>query len=133
MSVQWSEFSLDELRSHSVDCFREGGGSRPDVLLIEINGERAVLKDQSGADKWFATLVGPILNWREIKALSRLSDVDCVPTLLSKPSARSFLMSYHASEQISRLDRIEPNWPDFFAQLERAILDVHAAERVSQF
>ena len=127
MSLNWSDYSLQELRAHATHTFREGGGSRPDVLLIEIDGERAVLKDQNGADRWFALLIGPLLNWRECKALTILTDVDCIPMLLGKPDKRSFLMSYHASEQITRLQEFEPDWPDFFARLAAAIDKVHQA------
>ena len=127
MSHDWSKYTLKELRNNAIRTFREGGGSRPDVLLIEIDGQRAVLKDQAGADKLFATLIGPLLNWRECKALRRLDGVDCIPNLLAQPSKRSFLMSYHESEQITRLQKLEPNWPSFFAELRVAIDQVHAA------
>ena len=127
MPINWSDYTLEQLREHAIDTFREGGGSRPDVLLIDINGSRAVLKDQSRADKWFALLVGPLLNWRETKALKRLAALECVPNLLCVPSNRSFLMSYHASEQISRLNNISPNWPEFFDKLNTAVDSVHAA------
>ena len=125
MQVSWTNYSLSDLRKHATHTFRQGGGSRPDVLLIEIDGKRAVLKDQSGADKWFALLIGPILNWRECKALKKLTPLACVPNLLCQPSSRSFLMTYHESEQITRLSKIEPDWPDFFAQLSQAIDQIH--------
>ena len=126
MSVIWSNYNLAQLRQHATKTFREGGGSRPDVLLIEINGEYAVLKDQGGADKLFAYIVGPILNWRECKALRKLASVDCVPNLLHTPDSRSFLMTYHQSEQVTRLDQFTPNWPDFFEKLKNSISEVHA-------
>ena len=66
MAVIWSDYNLEQLRKHAIRTYREGGGSRPDVLLIEIDGECAVLKDQGGADKMFALLIGPILNWRAV-------------------------------------------------------------------
>ncbi len=127
MTINWQQFSTSELRDHATRTFRQGGGSRPDVLLIEIDGHKAVLKDQGGADKTFARLIGPVLNWRECKALKRLKHVDCIPNLLAIPDRRSFLMSFHDSEQITRLKNIEPDWPIFFAKLEQAIADVHAA------
>jgi len=102
MSVNWSTYSLEQLRTHATQTFREGGGSRPDVLLIEIDGEQAVLKDQSSADKAFALIVGPLLNWRECKALK-------------------------TSEQITRLEKYEPDWPEFFEKLSTAIAEVHKA------
>lgn len=127
MSVNWSSYSLEQLRAHATQTFREGGGSRPDVLLVEIHGEKAVLKDQSQADKMFALLVGPVLNWRECKALTKLSAVRSVPNLLAKPTARSFLMTHHESEQITRLERFEPDWPIFFEKLKAAIDEIHAS------
>jgi len=127
MSIDWSQYSVNELREYAVHTFRQGGGSRPDVLLIEIDGQRAVLKDQGGADKLFATLLGPILNWRECKALNKLSALVCSPNLLHTPSKRSFLMSYHESEQITRLETIQPDWPDFFEELSSAIAEMHQA------
>jgi len=127
MSVNWPQYSLAELREHATHTFRQGGGSRPDVLLIEIEGESAVLKDQSGADKLFATLLGPILNWRECKALKKLATLDSTPNLLSVPNKRSFLMTYHESEQITRLDKVQPEWPVFYDELSIAIEKMHAA------
>ena len=35
MSFNWSDYTLKQLRSNSTHTFRQGGGSRPDVLLIE--------------------------------------------------------------------------------------------------
>ncbi|MBL4671605.1 MAG: hypothetical protein JKX81_05055 [Arenicella sp.] len=127
MSVNWSQYSLEQLRAHATQTFREGGGSRPDVLLIEIDGQKAVLKDQSAADKMFALLVGPVLNWRECKALKKLSNVSCVPNLLGKPTSRSFLMTYHQSEQITKLEHYHPEWPEFFEKLRAAIDEIHRA------
>ncbi|GAA6139250.1 hypothetical protein NBRC116583_29970 [Arenicella sp. 4NH20-0111] len=125
MTFNWQQYTVEDLRSHATFTFREGGGSRPDVLLIEIDGHKAVLKDQAGADKWFGLLIGPLLNWRECKALKKLSDVSCIPDLLSTPSKRSFLMSYHESEQITRLTNFEPDWPSFFEKLAGAIEELH--------
>lgn len=126
-SIDWSSYSLSELRSHATRTFREGGGSRPDVLLIEIGGQQAVLKDQGGADALFATLIGPILNWRECKALRKLSAVACIPDLLAVPSRRAFLMTYHESEQITRLVNNTPDWPQFFTELSASIEEIHRA------
>lgn len=127
MSVDWQNYSLEQLRANATTTFRQGGGSRPDVLLIEIDGEKAVLKDQGGADKAFAFLIGPLLNWRECKALLKLANVECIPDLLNKPSARSFLMTYYESEQITRLERFTPAWPEFFEKYSAAIEAVHEA------
>ena len=125
MSTDWSQYSLDELRGHAMRTFRQGGGSRPDVLLIDIDGQQAVLKDYGASDKLFAALLGPILNWRECKALTKLNALNCTPSLLYVPNNRSFLMSYHESEQITHLENIQPDWPDFFEELGLAIKLMH--------
>lgn len=125
MPHDWKSYSLSELRAHAIATFREGGGSRPDVFLIEIDGQKAVLKDQNGADKLFATLIGPLLNWRECKALTKLDAVPYTPKLLAKPDKRSFLMSYHQSEQVTRLKEITVDWSSFFPQLKTAINTIH--------
>ena len=127
MTANWSQYSLSELRSNAVQTFRQGGGSRPDVLLIKIAGEYAVLKDQNAADKWFARLIGPILNWRECKALTRLSGLESTPKLLTKPDSRSFLMSFHPSQQVTRIDGHTLDWPTFFTRLQSTIEAMHAA------
>ena len=127
MPIDWSQYSLDQLREYTVHTFREGGGSRPDVLLLEIDGQYAVLKDHGQADKLFATMLGPILNWRECKALTKLQTLDCIPNLLHVPNKRSFLMTYHESEQITRLESVQPDWPTFFDELSLAIEQMHKA------
>ena len=125
MHIRWTDYSLAQLRAHAVQTFRQGGGSRPDVLLIEINGEMAVLKDQNSADKWFALWLGRLLNWRECKALGKLADAACVPNVLSVPDKRAFLMSYHPSEPITRLTDTQVDWPDFFQRLNQAVAQIH--------
>lgn len=125
MSVDWTQYSLCELKAHATQSFREGGGSRPDVLLIEIDGEKAILKDQGAADRLFALLIGPLLTWRESKALKKLASVACIPNLLCQPTSRAILMSYHESEQITRLSHINPDWPVFFEKLTIAISQIH--------
>ena len=125
MDYNWAKHSISTLRDHATVVFRQGGGSRPDVFLIEIDGQRAVLKDQNGADRWFALLIGPLLNWRETKALKQLASSTYVPNLLAKPSRRAFLMSYHESKQITKIGEQLVDWPLFFERLEQAVSELH--------
>ncbi len=126
MSVNWSQYTLAELRERHTTVFREGGGSRPDVFLIEIDGEKAVLKDQNAADRFFALFIGPLLNWRETAALKRLEDNQAIPKLLAKPCSRSFLMTHHESQQITKADASKINWPSFFEKLETSVQQMHS-------
>lgn len=88
------DLSLDDLRAHAVKTFRQGGGSRPDVLLIRLNGEEAVLKDYAKADPWFRCLVGPLSARREARALDQLRGVRGVPRLLRQVSRDALLLEY---------------------------------------
>lgn len=127
MSFDWSHYNLQQLRSHAVDCYRQGGGSRPDVLVIEIGGQRAVLKDHNKMDRLFALLVGPLLVWREAKALRRLQAVSGVPKLLAIPDRRAILMDSIEARQIVSLDDDTIDWPVYFDDLRRLIDAMHAA------
>jgi RIO-like serine/threonine protein kinase len=125
MPVDWTQYTLAELKQHRTLVFRQGGGSRPDVFLIEINGERAVLKDQNGADRVFSLIIGPLLNWRETAALRKLSTCHAIPNLLAVPNKRAFLMTYHESRQITKLADQSVDWPSFFGLLEARINEIH--------
>ena len=88
------DLSLAELHKHSVKTFRQGGGSRPDVLLVQANGEQAVLKDYSASDPWFRRLVGPLSVRREARALRQLEGIQGVPRLLRVVGRNALLMEY---------------------------------------
>jgi len=88
------DHSLAELRTHAVKTFRQGGGSRPDVLLVQMNGEQAILKDYGQTDPWFRRLVGPLSARREARALRQLEGIQGVPRLLRTLGKNALLMEY---------------------------------------
>ena len=88
------ELRLEDLRAHAVKTFRQGGGSRPDVLLIRANGAEAVLKDYGKADPWFRRVVGPLSARREARALEQLAGVRGVPRLLRRVGHDALLLEY---------------------------------------
>lgn len=114
--------SLHELRGTVRKVFRHGGGSRPDVLLVEINGVPAVLKDYGACDLWFARVLGPLLTAREARALNRLHGLKGVPELLQRPDSRSLLMQYLPVSNLSDEQNKETDWKGFFERL-RGLLD----------
>ena len=120
------QHSLEDLRKSAVEVLRTGQGTRPDVLLIEVDGKRAILKDQNACDRWFAMLIGPLLCWREARALQRLEQVSGVPGLITKPDARSLLMEYVDAEQAIKT-RQSLDWKAWFDKLERLIQRMHEA------
>lgn len=125
MSVNWEQLDLAELRAKAVDCYRRGGGSRPDVLVIEIDGQRAVLKDHNRMDKRFARIVGPLLVWREAKALRKLQNLPGVPALLAVPDRRALLMEYVNARQVVNLQNEPVHWESYFDSLTHLISQMH--------
>ena len=120
-----SDLPLDQLRGAVRDVFRSGDGSRPDVLLVGVGEERAVLKDHGACDPWFARLLGPMLSRREARALTRLHDVRGVPRLLGRPDSRSLLIEYLPATTLEGSAE-GTDWPAFFARLESLLADMHS-------
>ncbi len=124
--IDWQQFSKAELRQFAIETYREGGGSRPDVFLLEKNGEQAVLKDHDGMDKKFAILVGPLLAWRESKAMRRLQGVSGIPQLISQPDKRSLLMEHVSARQVVNVDQSEYDAQTYLQSLKRLIEQMHS-------
>ena len=120
-----SNLSLVELRQTINKVYRRGGGSRPDVLLIEHGRGRAVLKDHGACDPWFARVLGPLLAWREARALERLHGIRGVPKLLARPSSRALLLEYLCAKQLSDDNNDKTDWATFFKRLELLLDDMH--------
>jgi serine/threonine protein kinase len=122
----WGGVSRERLRQNVVHSFRRGGGSRPDVLLIDIGGRKAVLKDHNACDQGFGRLLGPLLAWREARALRRLDRIAGTPRLYSIPDSRSLLMEHMRCKPLGEFDG-DPAWEAFFIDFERLLQEVHAS------
>ncbi len=120
------DFSIEELRAHAVKTFRQGGGSRPDVLLIRADGVEAVLKDYGRADPWFRRLVGPLSARREARALRQLEGVRGVPRLL-RVVGREALLLEHVPGTSARHAPPGGLTPEFFERFYRLVERLHAA------
>lgn len=120
------DLSLEQLRAHAVKTFRHGGGSRPDVLLVRVNGEEAVLKDFARADPWFRRLVGPLSVRREARALRQLDGARGVPRLLRVIGRDALLMEYMPGTSARE---VPPGGltPQFFERFYRLVDRLHEA------
>jgi len=114
---------LESLRANTVKVIRHGGGSRPDVLRVRCDHGEAILKDQNGCDAAFARLLGPLLAWREARALRALDGLAGIPALLDRPDRRSVLMEYIPAVPINQASHAD--WPAFFAALEQLVDAMH--------
>ena len=118
------DLSLADLRAHAVKTFRRGGGSRPDVLLIAVNGVPAVLKDYNRADPWFRRVVGPLSVRREARALRQLDGAGGVPRLLRVIGRDALLMEYIPGTSARQ---VPPGGltPQFFERFYRLVDRLH--------
>ena len=117
---------IGELRARAVQTFREGGGSRPDVLLIRSDGEEAVLKDYGRSDPWFRRVVGPMSARREARALEQLRGVRGVPRLLRRVGRDALLLEYVPGISAREVPRGGLP-PEFIDQFYRLVDRLHEA------
>ncbi len=107
-----------------VQTYRQGGGSRPDVLLLELDSHQAVLKDHNACDRLFGAMLGPLLASREARALRSLEGIAGVPSLYTRVGRRCLLMEHIPGTQLIRCGD-NPAWEEFFARLQGLLRDMH--------
>jgi len=93
-AVDWRSLTPADTERLSVRVLRPAHRSRPEVRLISLNGERAVVKDYARGANWFKRLLGAFLVRREATALRRADGVERVPRLLALPSPCLLVTSY---------------------------------------
>ena len=118
------ELSLQELCARATKTFRHGGGSRPEVILVRLNGEEAVLKDFSKSDPWFRRVVGPLSARREARALEQLAGARGVPRLLRRVGPDALLLEYIPGTCVRE---VPPGGltPQFFERFYRLVDRLH--------
>ncbi|MDH3637888.1 MAG: hypothetical protein OES09_05430 [Gammaproteobacteria bacterium] len=121
--TEFSGLSRDSLKQRALRSFRRGHGSRPDVRLVSIGDDQVVLKDHNGCDRWFGLLIGPLLVWREARALRRLDSVTGTPRVLVRLDRRALLLEYLPGTPITKAD--VHAWEPFFARLEALVEEMH--------
>lgn len=120
------ELSRDELHARAAQTFRVGGGSRPEVTLIRVDGTEAVLKDYGRTDPAFRYWVGPLSARREARALEQLRGVRGVPRLLRRVGRDALLLEYIPGVSARQ---VPPGGltPGFFERFYRLVERLHAA------
>lgn len=120
-----AQLSLDALHQSVTHRYVEGAGSRPAVLVVRAGDGEAVLKDYSHCDRLFAGLIGPLLVWRETRALARLNGTPGVPRLIRKLGPRAFLMEHLRGADKAR-KQPQTVQPVFFERLRQLVDRIHA-------
>jgi hypothetical protein len=97
--------TLDELYRRTIRTFRDGGGTRPEVSLVDLGEIQAVLKDYGRSDPWFRRLVGPLSTRREARALRQLQGVRGVPEFFARPTSDALLMGHLSGVSVREFKR----------------------------
>ncbi|MCK5360280.1 MAG: hypothetical protein KAJ95_06610 [Gammaproteobacteria bacterium] len=122
--TDWASFDLAATRQYATATYRQAHGSRPDVLLININGDEAVLKDYSHSDTWFRRLIAPLLVIREVRTLKKLDGVTGIPRLYHVYDRLSFLIESVNGIAASQMRKgILDN--EFFEHMNTVLDEIH--------
>lgn len=115
---------INELRLHTVQTYRTGEGTRPEVTLVRVGNRQAVLKDFSRSAVWFGRVLGPLLAYREARALILLDGIRGVPRLIRKVSLRALLIE-HIDGVPARAIPPGSVTPELFEKLEKLVRAMH--------
>jgi len=113
-----------QLAVRTVEVLNRGGRRNPDVLLVDVGGHRAVVKDFAPRAAWVRATLGRWITAREVRAYRRLEGHPAVPRLLGRIDALAFAVEYRPGRRISR-HLLEDAGPGFADALEAAVRDLH--------
>lgn len=116
--------SRANLAERTLVTLHRGGPRNPDVLLVEADGGRVVVKDFAPRGWLVRRFLGPWLLRREARVYRRLSDHPAVPRLLGRIDARALVLEHRGGVRFSG----RRPWtfsPEFGRRLERAVRGLH--------
>lgn len=113
-----------ELARKTVELLHRGSRRNPDVLLVESEGRRFVVKDFAPRGPWVRALLGRWITAREARAWRALSGHPAVPRYLGRIDALAFAVEYRPGRRMSRslAGRVPKDFPD---RLEDALAEMH--------
>jgi len=102
-----------------------GGFANPDVLRLEHAGSVLAVKDFAPRGRLVRATLGRWIARREQRAWRALAGHAAVPAYVGAVDALAFTVAYRAGRPLSRsVARETP--PEFFAQLDAAVTEMHA-------
>jgi hypothetical protein len=112
------------LAGATVEVLHRGNVRNPDVLLVEVPGGRAVVKDFAPRGPFVRHVLGPLIHGREIRAYRALEGSEAVPRFLGRIDRLAFAVEYRPGRRMSR--KLAGQVPAAFLEdLERAIRAMH--------
>ncbi len=113
------------LHRYLLRRLRPAGSTRPELLLLEDRGQRAVMKDYRSSGWLLSWLVGPWLIGREERIYRLLAGAPGVPRLICRLDRHALLV--HHIEGQSCAEYPDGSLPvEFFDRLRRVVEGLHA-------
>lgn len=120
----FAELRRESIPDHVRGRVRAGGGSRPELLLLEDRGRGGVLKDYRGS-AWLLRKVGTWLIAREERVYRLLAGAPGVPALLRRVDRHALLVEHIAGRSCA--DYADGELPAvFFDRLLGVVQGIHA-------
>ena len=90
-----------DLKARTIRVIHQGKGLQSSVYLVEIDGQRAAVKDFADTPAKFRRFVAPFLVGREMKALQYLDGTSGVPRFFGRVDRFAFAMEYIEGKPIA--------------------------------
>jgi len=115
----------EALEGYTIERVRAGGGTRPALLLLESQGQRAIVKDYAPTSWLVRTLVGPWLIGREERLYRSLEDIPGVPRLIGRLDRHALVVEHIDGRACSEYP--DGSLPlEFFERLEAVVEGLHS-------
>lgn len=118
--------SREELADRTERVIHGGAGAKPAILVVRVDGGRAMVKDFSTAPWLVRHTYGRWLAAREARVYARLRGVEGVPEFLGRVDAFAFATAFVEAANLKERPRHETG-PAVFERLERILAGIHAA------
>lgn len=119
MKVQRGSF-----RQYIESTIREGNPWKPDIFLIQKDGERVVVKDYASKPFFFRFFVGAVSNLREAYIYRKLQGLRGIPRFFGLVDRYAIAVAYIPGRNASELNQGELT-PPFFKKLKEIIDAIH--------
>ena len=120
-SQPFADLTRDSLDQYRCQRLRAGGGTRPELMLLEDRGRQAVLKDYRGSGWLMRRWVGPWLIGREEEVYRLLEGLPGVPRLVSRLDRHALVVEHVAGRSCA--DGTLP--AEFFERLREVVEEMH--------
>ncbi len=113
------------LAGFTREVLNRGNARNPDVVLVDVRGRLAVVKDFAPRAAWVRATIGRWITSREVRAYQILAGHPAVPRFVGRIDALAFAVEYRPGRHMSRRLGAELA-PGFIARLADAVREMHA-------